>query len=376
MFSLTGGIEEVCRVFSRALFDMGFKIGRFKVYSLYDKSSLRDSRYVSKADFIGFNHWRILFVIKAVIAGIRSNVVVLSHVNLLIVALLIKTLSPKTRIIVYAHGIEIWRKISPWKRKFLFNHCEFWAVSNFTSQKIQEFHEIKSRQITIVPNCLDPFLIIPGEFNKPAELMKRYNLHPEQPVLYTLTRLSSSELYKGYDQVIESLPQLIKVFPNIHYLLSGRADQKEKTRLKLLVKKLGISSHITLTGFIADEELSDHFLLSDIFIMPSRKEGFGIVFIEAATCGCKIIGGNKDGSAEALLNGELGTLIDPGNKESIMHAICDYLKKPRSINDRKTIQNLCLEHFNYESYLKKVQGLLLGIHCQSRSLKNYTTIHD
>ncbi|MBC7744083.1 MAG: glycosyltransferase family 4 protein [Flavobacterium sp.] len=358
MFSLTGGIEEVCKVFSRALFDMGFKLSGFKVFSMCDKSSERDSRYTSKADYIGFNYWRTPFVIKSVIEGIRSNIVVLSHINLLIVALIIKKLSPQTRIIVYAHGTEIWRKISKWKKTFLLNHCEFWAVSNFTSQKIQEFHDINSRQITIIPNCLDPFLIIPEDFNKPADLMKRYNLLPEQPILYTLTRLSSSELYKGYDQIIECLPQLINNFPNMHYLLAGRADKKESARLKSLIKKLGISSHITLTGFITAEELSDHFLLSDVFIMPSRKEGFGIVFIEAATCGCKIIAGNMDGSAEALLNGKLGTLVDPGDKEAILNAIHNHLKKPRSIKDCQTTQNLCLEHFNYKQYLSKVEKLL------------------
>ena len=355
-FSFTGGIEKVCRTLARVLFDLNIEA---KVYSLYDSNSDRNSKYSPKHQFTGYAGNRVIFVIKSVFQGVRSEIVILSHINLLLVALIIKTISPKTRIILYAHGIEVWRSISSWKRNFLTKKCELWAVSNFTSNKLQKIHNIDLNKITVIPNCLDPFLEIPNHFEKPVELLTRYNLTINQPLIFTLTRLSSNELYKGYERIIEALPELIKIYPTLHYLLSGKADSKERVRLQDLITKLNLQQHITLTGFLDEDELSAHFLLSDIFILPSHKEGFGIVFIEAAACGCKVIGGNQDGSMDALLNGKLGTLVQPEEKESILIAICKNLEMPRSEKASKAVQNLCLEYFNYEQYFQKVQGMLL-----------------
>ncbi len=337
---------------------MGFSLTSVNVYSLYDHPGNRDSRYIPKISFKAFSGGRGRFVAAAVAKGIRSDVVVLSHINLLFVASLIKSLSPETRIIVYAHGIEIWRDISNWKRNFLIKHCEIWSVSSFTASVLTDTHQVPPQNISILPNCLDPYLDIPERFAKPENLLARYGLNASQPILFTLSRLSSYELYKGYDAVLEVLPNLIQIYPDLHYLLAGQADKKEHQRLQNMISDLGIAANVTLTGFIPDDELSVHFLLTDVFVLPSKKEGFGIVFIEAAACGCKIIGGNQDGSTQALLEGRLGTLINPGEKETLIAAICENLDKPKNIESSKAIQALCIEHFNYELYLKKVDNLL------------------
>ncbi len=359
-FSLTGGIEKVCRILTRALYDIDSSLKNIHVISLYDKSTDRDLRYICKDEFDGFNGHRKRFILSAFRKGIRSDIVILSHINLLFVALLIKTFSPKTRIIVYAHGIEIWRTIKSWKQKFLKNKCELWSVSRYTAQKLIELHHVPAKNIAVIPNCLDPYLEIPSDFAKPIELLERYGLTSQQPILFTLTRLSSTELYKGYDLIIDILPELIKVHPTIHYLLAGKADQYEKERLQALILNNNLSQHVTLLGFLPDEELTEHFLLSDIFVMPSRKEGFGIVFIEAAACGCKVIGGNQDGTIDALLDGELGTLVHPTDKEAIYEAIISNLKHRKSEKSSQAIQSLCLEHFNYQTYLQHIQQLITG----------------
>ncbi|HYK76368.1 MAG TPA: glycosyltransferase family 4 protein [Daejeonella sp.] len=349
----------MCRIVSRVLFDMSFQLSRFKVFSMYDRPAERDSRYIDRPNFKAFTGHRTQFIISAAVTGIRSDVVILSHINLLLVAAIIKFFSPQTRIIIYAHGTELWRSIRKWKSTFLKKNCEIWAVSSYTAQKLQDLYQVDSRQITILPNCLNPYLEIPKSFIKPANLLYRYHLHASQPVIFTLARLSSHDLYKGYDLVIECLPELIKSFPSIHYLLAGKADEKEKDRLQALIRKLGLETHITLTGFLPEEEISKHFLLADVFIMPSRKEGFGIVFIEAAACGCKVIGGNQDGSVQALLDGKLGTLVHPEEKQSIIKAIRKNLNHPRTETEAQAIQKLCIEHFNYQAYFQKIQKLLV-----------------
>ena len=104
-FSITGGIEKVCRVLTRTLYDLSVKdLITPRAFSMYDRTADRDAKYILKEQFKGFNGNRIGFSLAAITEGIRSNVVILSHINLLFFALLIKRLSPKTKIILFVHG--------------------------------------------------------------------------------------------------------------------------------------------------------------------------------------------------------------------------------------------------------------------------------
>ena len=352
-FSLTGGIEKVCCSLAKALTDLHFS---FNLYAMHDEDKNLDTRYLKGTEYKGFKHKKMSFGISSILKGINADVVILSHVNLLIFAFIIKKLSPKTKIIVYAHGIELWREIPKWKKKFLQESIEIWAVSKYTSNTLTTMHQISSKKIKIVNNCLDPYFKLPDDFEKPTALLSRYHLNATQPILFTLTRLSSQETYKGYDRVLSSMPALLKKFPNLHYVLAGKADERENQRVLSLISQLNLKNHVTLAGFINNEEITDYFKLGSIFIMPSTMEGFGIVFIEAAACGAKIIAGNRDGSVDALLNGKLGTLVNAEDIDAIAIAIEENLNS--NINP-KQIQDRCLANFSYQQYLKKIKELIL-----------------
>ncbi|MEJ5992823.1 glycosyltransferase family 4 protein [Pedobacter sp. Du54] len=356
-FSLTGGIEKVGRCVAKVLSDLqGHGDLSFKLFSLHDGNSDVNEKYLLNRYFKGFRGGAIKFGILSLLQGIRSNQVILSHINLLLFARLIKLFSPGTKIIVFAHGIELWREIPKWKKIFLQQSVEIWAVSAFTASKLVEIHQLKADSIKILNNCLDPYFVLPKTFKKPTHLLQRYNLTIDQPVLFTLTRLSSQETYKGYDNVLMSIPTLLNKFPNLHYILAGKADHIEKERVQNLIDKLNLKMHVTLAGFIKDEELTNYFCLGDVFIMPSTQEGFGIVFIEAAACGTPCIGGNIDGSADALLNGKLGSLIDPNKVEEITMAIKDNLSHKK---DPLALQELCISHFSHAKYADKLKKLIL-----------------
>lgn len=322
---------------------------------MHDCEADLDHRYLDVEHYRGFNGKKLNFALAAVLKGITSQTVILSHVNLLIFAWIIKVLSPKTRIIMYAHGIEIWAQLPNWKRRFLQRNVEIWAVSEYTAAKIATMHQIDRKRITVVHNSLDPFFNISKQFEKPAHLLQRYHLQHNQPILFTLTRLSTQEGYKGYDQVLLAMPVLIKKYPDLHYLLAGKADEQEAYRIKKVIEQLGLKDYVTLCGFIKDEELADHFKLGSVFVMPSTHEGFGIVFIEAAACGAKVIGGNIDGSVDALINGQLGTLVNPQDVAEISLAIEQNLE---SLPAPLTIQDTCLTHFGYSLYLSNISRLL------------------
>jgi phosphatidylinositol alpha-1,6-mannosyltransferase len=360
IFGFTGGIEKVCRIICRALYDLGEEeIVDPVVYSMYDKNYERDSRYLKKSQFNGFDENRKLFVIKSVFRGIISDVVVLSHINLLSIGYLIKRFSPKTKVYLLAHGIEIWRKLPETKLKALKRLDKIICVSQFTAEKIKSVHEINPNKLEILNNCLDPFYYFPDNFTKPQSLLNRYRLTEDHTILISLSRLSSSEKYKGYDNTIAILPQLIKKYPKVVYLIAGKYDDEEKIRIDKLINSHKINNHVKVIGFLDEAEVSDHFLLSDIFVLPSKKEGFGIVFIEAMASGLSVVGGNKDGSVDALKNGELGKLVDPDDLDQIEETLSMLLESPATYEEKRALQKRVLEVFGYEHYRQSIKELIL-----------------
>jgi phosphatidyl-myo-inositol dimannoside synthase len=356
-FSATGGIEKVCRILGKALYEESIENdGLLQVGSMYDKQQHAwNNPYFPAENFRGYGVNKVRFIHEMVRTGIKFDLVILSHINLLPVGWLIKKLSPHTKLFLLAHGIEIWYPLGAGKRKWLHRCDKILAVSNYTANKISEMHGLPSHRVVVLNNCLDPFLPLPSIDKKDKVLLHKYGFRETDTIIMTLTRLSSGERYKGYDKVIEAMAALKLRYPAIKYLIAGRYDKNEKAFVENLLKKLKLQNAVVMAGFIAEELLEAYFAMSDIYIMPSRKEGFGIVFIEAMYYGLPVIAGNMDGSVDALLNGELGILVNPVNTSQIEKAIEAIIKEP--LKYRPDHIKL-LKHFGYESYKVRVNEIL------------------
>jgi glycosyltransferase involved in cell wall biosynthesis len=220
------------------------------------------------------------------------------------------------------------------------------------------WHKSDPDKCIVLNNAVDPFIKLPEAFSKPEYLLNRYSLTASNQVIFTLTRLASSEQYKGYEQVIKAVSRLKVKFPDIKYILAGQYDSTEETRIKDLINSYQVKEQVILTGFVNETELADHFLLADLFVLPSKKEGFGIVFIEALACGLPVICGNADGSTDAIRNGELGTAINVDDLDELAKTITGYLKIPLTVESRTNLQSQCLLHFNEQDYMNHLLSLI------------------
>ena len=359
-FSTTGGIQKMTRTLAHSLNNICTSNNwGFKFASLYDTKSDLMPQYLPEKNFAGYNNHRYTFFLNTVFTRQKQDVVILSHINLALVGLLIKFIRPKTKVWLVAHGIEVWRPLSRSKRQLLKQCDKVICVSAFTKLQMFKWHNTPAEKCTVLNNALDPFIKLPVEFKKPGYLLDRYGLLNKGPVIFTLTRLASTELYKGHDKVIKAIAILKHSYPDIKYVLAGKYDDKEGIRVRQLIADMGVTQQVILTGFVKEEELADHFLMADLFVLPSKKEGFGIVFIEALACGLPVICGNADGSLDAIRNGELGTAIDPDSDLDLENAISAQLNKALALDTRKHLKNKCLQYFSEQSYINTLQNMLL-----------------
>src|SRR6185503_2269882 len=109
--------------------------------------------------------------------GAKSNIIILSHINLLLVGWLIKKISPGVRLILFAHGIEVWKPLNAFRKMML--HCcdDIISVSHYTRNKIQELHQYPAEKCLVLNNCLDPFLPLPSSWTRDDGLLKKYGFN-------------------------------------------------------------------------------------------------------------------------------------------------------------------------------------------------------
>ncbi len=341
----------------KALYEYGLeKSVPVRILSMHDGAEAAiDNQYFPSDIFVGYNVAKAKFILKAMQVGRQSNIVILSHINLLLAAWLIKKTNPKVQIILMAHGIEVWSKLSVSKKMML--HCcdKVVSVSHFTKDKIIDLHGLSADKCLVLNNCIDPYLQRPSQKIRNENLVKRYNIKPTDIVLLTLTRLSFKDRYKGYTYVLDALVEIIKLTPNIKYILAGTYEADEKKNIDEKINLLGLQNNVVITGFLPEEELPLHFSLADIYVMPSIKEGFGIVFVEAMYYGTPVIAADADGSVDALLNGKLGLLIPPENAKEIVIALQKIIDNPKDYLPDNT---LLMENFGYSKYKKNIEGIL------------------
>jgi glycosyltransferase involved in cell wall biosynthesis len=282
----------------------------------------------------------------------RPDLIVSTHVNFSPVAAFLKRLS-FIPFIAVGHGIEVWEIADRRIRNSLKQANQLLAVSRFTRERMALALGVDQNMIDLLPNTFDPQIFMP--MVKPRFLLKQYNIMAEEPVILTIARLASAERYKGYDQVLKALPKVLSHFPQAKYVLGGRGP--DRPRVERLVQELGLGDRVVLTGYVPDHELSAHYNLCDVFAMPSKGEGFGIVFLEALACGKPVITGNKDGSVDAVLDGKIGTLIDPDNIHQIASAIIEALTNRKELNG-KFLREQVIEAYAYPKFAGKVRMIL------------------
>jgi len=254
--------------------------------------------------------------------------------------------------ICVTHGIDVWNLPGESLKKSLREADRLLAVSRFTAASLKEQLGPGAPSISLLPNTIDTERYYPGPPQTPWR--KRLNLGEDDKVMLTVGRVSQTEHLKGYDHILQVLPECFAKHPELRWVLAGHGDDLQRIQEK--TKQLGIADQCRFPGYVAEEELPDLYRSSDLFVLPSRKEGFGIVFLEAIASGLPVIAGDRDGSVDALVDGELGRLIDPEDGGQLVDAISETVSQLSP--DPKSLHEACTRHFGFAAFQEKVRTII------------------
>jgi phosphatidylinositol alpha-1,6-mannosyltransferase len=147
------------------------------------------------------------------------------------------------------------------------------------------------------------------------------------PAALIVGRLAADEGYKGHALLLEAWPRVLERHPDAQLWIVGDGDDRQ--RLESLAVRLGLRDVVTFMGRVSDRELDALYRRSRFFVMPSRDEGFGLVFLEAMRVGKACIGA-AGAASEIIEHGVTGLIVDPARPEDVYAAVVRLFDEPET----------------------------------------------
>lgn len=359
-----GGLEETggVQACTRACLEALSVLYPGRPLRVFAKNDTRPEGLPPGAFWHGFGKWRgagrtLAFTASGLAWALRERpaLVLAAHPHFM------KALAPLARVgvpvVTLAHGVEVWGRVGGALGAALRSATGVLPVSAFTREVLAREGGVAESRMRVLPNTFREEMFSPGP--APEFLRVRHGLGPDARVIFTVGRLSAAERYKGQDQTLRALALLKAEMPELRYIIGGSGD--DMPRLLGLAAELGVADRVIFTGFIPEEELAAYHRLADLYVMPGRGEGFGIVYLEALACGRPGVAGNLDASSEALDGGRLGFVVDPDSTESVAVAIRAFFSRAHAkpwLHEPETLHAEVVRLFGRQAFQKRLGGVL------------------
>jgi len=209
------------------------------------------------------------------------------------------------------------------------------AVSRFMAERARSFG---AKNIVVVPNGVDT-----NAFHTKIEahdLKRNLGIKKDETVVLTVSRLTPKNDIETLIKTMAIIKdEQFHIYKSLKLLIVGWGEQEKY--LKELCIKLGVNEKVIFVGWVPHEEIPRYMAISHLFVRPSTQEGFGIVFIEAMSCGLPVVATKRGGIIDIVEDCVNGILIEPKNEKSLASTLIKLIEHPEyaqkiAIEGRKT----------------------------------------
>jgi phosphatidylinositol alpha-1,6-mannosyltransferase len=308
--------------------------------------------------FTGNARGKARFSLTAARAARRAKVVVAGHPFLAPVAQGAKFFARRANSIVWTHGLEVWEPLSILRQRALRNADLIIAPTIDTANHVATQQNVPHERIRVLPWALDP------DFEalltaKPALPVN----FPAGRVILTVGRWFADERYKGMDTLITTLPRLLTEWPDVHLVAVGEGD--DQRWLEQIANGRGVLRHVHFLSGLSYSQIAACYQACEIFALPSRGEGFGLVYLEAMACGKPVIGGAHGGAPEVIDDGKTGYLVQHGDVGQLATSLETLLADPALGREMGALGRQRVEkEFRFNVFAKSLKKILRDL-CES-----------
>jgi phosphatidyl-myo-inositol dimannoside synthase len=202
-------------------------------------------------------------------------------------------------------GIEAWKPLSWIQRAALDRADRLIAISTHTRSRFRDANaQFASRAIDVCHLGVEDARGVGGSDRVPSALI--------------VGRMASDERYKGHDLLLEVWADVVREVPGAALRIVGDGD--DRPRLENKARALGLDAHVAFLGRVDDQSLAREYERCTAFVMPSRDEGFGFVFVEAMRAARACVA-SRGAASEIVCDGESGLVVNPGDRGELTRAI-------------------------------------------------------
>lgn len=346
LFARESGIQRILRLYLKALCDGAKPTDQIRLVVLNDRElpAAALQRYagqnLTRRRACGGS--RTAFLWHSLRAAFGVDRIVCGHIGQLVVARLANQIYLAPDYFLVAHGIEVWRDYSVREQRALQGARRILCVSEFTRREMLKHVDVDDERITVVPNALDPFFEAPAPAVPP---------HGGDPVILAVARLDAAERYKGVDHLIAALPAVRRAVPGARLRVIGAGD--DLPRLKQMAATTGIAGAVEFSGFVDDSALRTAYAACTLFALPSRGEGFGLVYLEAMAHGKPCLGADA-GAVPEIIDASSGVLAGFGDVSRIAEKLVWALQQEWNAAEirRRAAQ------FNYPAFQQRLRAAM------------------
>lgn len=314
-----GGIASVSRCIARALEEevADHRLDRVDLLSLYDPPDApmrcngdQRSALGSRVRFI----WQARTLLKN-----DPDLLILDHLGLGRAFRLPFIGMRARRTALFIHGTEFWAIDGGVRESVVRNADSILTNSAFTAETVRKkFPELRER-IRPVLLCIDPDLVATWSALESAGPV------PRERAVLIVGRMDRGEPGKGHCALIDAWPRVRNSVPDAELWLAGDGSARPDFERRAIELE---AEGVNFLGKVSDQELSRRYLRASLFAMPSRQEGFGLVYAEAMWHGLPCIGSTSDAAQEIIRDGQSGALVPFGDPVRLAEKIIELLDDP------------------------------------------------
>jgi glycosyltransferase involved in cell wall biosynthesis len=321
-----GGIQRVGRHLAAVMTEFATSRGmECRLLSLNDPPELHRMSVAGREFvFTGSERAKGRFTATAMRSARRhAKLVVAAHPYLAPVVQAMRIAAPRMKSIVVAHGIEVWEPLSTLRRRALRGANLILTPTKDTADHIATQQQIPRNRVRVLPWALDPDFETLAAVTSQSALPANF---PSGRVILTVGRWQANERYKGMDTLVSALPRLLHEWTDLQLVAVGEGD--DQAWLEQLAEGCGVRRHVHFFSGLTYSELAACYSACEIFALPSRGEGFGLVYLEAMARAKPVIGGAHGGAPEVIDDGRTGYLVQHGDAPQLATSIETLLANP------------------------------------------------
>jgi phosphatidylinositol alpha-1,6-mannosyltransferase len=314
--------------------------------------------------FRGFGGSKLRFSFALWRHALSRPVWIFDHVTLAKPILLL-AIAGYLRPIIFAHGSESWKRLRQTSRVLFSKATVVLTNSKFTLRKMRE--RIGQFNGVACPLGLAPEILLnatpPASSQESLTLLNANGVKKKlsDRVCLLVGRMHPREREKGHDGLLAVWPEIVRDFPDVQLVFAGHGEDRH--RLEERARALGVGQSVFVPGEVTPETLQKLYAHCYAFTMPSRQEGFGLVYLEAMNFAKPCLGCRDDGAEEVIADQETGLLInDPKDKEELRSALRRLLSDPAAAREMGKLGFERLhKHFTAAHVQERIREQLLKV---------------